>query len=414
MTDLLRPDVAAATDGAAAAAPVTRRRRRLRRALLGVVALAAVVLLSIQAGATAPSDQALDPDSASRAGMRAVVEVLRQHDVEVEVVRGIEALQASPVDADTTVVISDPGYLGPGAAERTTAHVADARRLVVLEPSDLVLRDLALPVNEAGRSAGTLKADCRSDVADPADELIGEASTYLTDATSTGSTTLRCFTTDETDEASGSRPAALVVVAARPAAPEAVVVGSATAFVNARVTEGSHAALALRALGASPRLVWYVPVATDVNAPGLSGEEPDPDRGVPDWFSPGVLLLTITFVAFAFARGRRMGRAVAEPLPVVVRAVETTEARGRLYRRAADTDRAAAALRDGTRARLAARVGLPLHAPPQSVSDLVAKLTGREPTDLNHLLNGPTPANDHDLLLLSQQLADLEESVRQA
>jgi hypothetical protein len=251
-------------------------------------------------------------------------------------------------------------------------------------------------------------------VADPTDELVGTASTYLTDEAGTVSSAVRCFASGETDEVTGNRPAALVVVAAGPDAPEAVVFGSAGAFANAWITDGSHAALALRALAVSPRLVWYVPIVTDLSAPGLSGEQPDPDRGVPDWFSPAVLLLGVTFVAFAFARGRRLGRAVTEPLPVVVRAVETTEARGRLYRRAADAERSAAALRDGTRARLAARVGLPAHAAPQTVADLVAKLTGREPTDLNHLLNGPTPANDHDLLLLAQQLADLEESVRQA
>jgi hypothetical protein len=346
--------------------------------------------------------------------MRALAEVLRQHGVEVEVVRGIDDLEQTTVDANTTVVISNPDYLGPGAADRTSAHVANARRFVLLAPSDLTLSDLRVPLTEAEGSNGPIKAACSSDVADPADVLVGGTTTYLADAPGTVSSTVRCFAIGEPDQVNGSRPAALVVVADRPDAPETVVLGSFTAFANAWITDGSHAAMALRALGASPRLVWYVPVVTDVSAPGLEGDVPDPDRGVPDWFSPGVLLLCVAFVAFAFARGRRLGRAVAEPLPVVVRAVETTEARGRLYRRAADADRAAAALRDGTRARLAARVGLPVHAAPQTVSEFVAKLTGREPTDLNHLLNGPTPANDHDLLLLSQQLADLEESVRQA
>ena len=58
-------------------------------------------------------------------------------------------------------------------------------------------------------------------------------------------------------------------------------------------------------------------------------------------------------------RGRRLGRLVPEPLPVVVRAVETTEGRARMYRRSRAHGRAAATLRAATLARLRDRTGLP-------------------------------------------------------
>jgi hypothetical protein len=99
-------------------------------------------------------------------------------------------------------------------------------------------------------------------------------------------------------------------------------------------------------------------------------------------------------------------------LPVVVRAVETTEARGRLYRRASDRVRAADGLRGGTRTRLAARLGLPRHSPDDAVVGAVARATDRPPTDIRALLYGAAPVNDSDLVLLAEQLAQLEENVR--
>jgi hypothetical protein len=134
---------------------------------------------------------------------------------------------------------------------------------------------------------------------------------------------------------------------------------------------------------------------------------------VPEWFGPGVLLVAIAFVLFAVARGRRLGRVVAEPLPVVVRAVETTEARGRLYRRASDRERAASSLRAGTRSRLASRLGVPRQANTGVLVAAVARTTGRDPVEVAALLDGPIPQSDTALVLLAEQLAQLEENVRQ-
>ena len=135
---------------------------------------------------------------------------------------------------------------------------------------------------------------------------------------------------------------------------------------------------------------------------------------MPEWFGPGVLLVGLAFVAFALARGRRLGRIVTEPLPVVVRAVETTEARGRLYRRASDRGRAAGSLRAGARSRLAARLGVPRDSSTQTLAHAVAQSTDREPAEILSLLDGPTPTTDSALVLLAEQLADLEENVRRA
>ena len=64
----------------------------------------------------------------------------------------------------------------------------------------------------------------------------------------------------------------------------------------------------------------------------------------------------------ALWKGRRIGPLVAERLPVVVRASETVEGRGRLYRSRRARDRAADALRTATLQRLLPRLGLGANA----------------------------------------------------
>src|SRR5690606_41722785 len=56
-------------------------------------------------------------------------------------------------------------------------------------------------------------------------------------------------------------------------------------------------------------------------------------------------ILIVVVVLLAWWQGRRLGPLVTEPLPVVVRASETVEGRGRLYRSRRARDRAAEALR---------------------------------------------------------------------
>ena len=82
-------------------------------------------------------------------------------------------------------------------------------------------------------------------------------------------------------------------------------------------------------------------------------------------------------VVLALWRARRLGRVVEEPLPVVVRAAETVEGRGRLYRAAGARDRAAEALRRGARDRLVPRLGLPAGADREALVGTVAVRTGR-------------------------------------
>ena len=95
-------------------------------------------------------------------------------------------------------------------------------------------------------------------------------------------------------------------------------------LTNDRLDEEGNAALALGLLGTSRRLIWIVP---------------DPLRRAPDgehvavgaaaaWVRWVVVQAVVALLLALLWRARRLGPVVPEPLPVVVRAAETTEGRG--------------------------------------------------------------------------------------
>ena len=114
-----------------------------------------------------------------------------------------------------------------------------------------------------------------------------------------------------------------------------------------------------------------------------------------------------------FWRGRRLGPLVTEPLPVVVRAAESTHSRGRIYRRTSDRGHAAWILVGATRHRLAAALRLPPGAEAAQVAEAVAARTGRDPREVLSVLTPPVPTTNARLVDLGRRLTDLENEVRQ-
>ena len=127
-----------------------------------------------------------------------------------------------------------------------------------------------------------------------------------------------------------------------------------------------------------------------------------------------VLQLVVAVALLALWRGRRVGPLVAEPLPVVVRASETVEGRGRLYRSRRARDRAADALRVSARQRLIPRLGLRPDAAPAAVVAALAQRCGQDPQTLAHILYGQPPESDTDLVALARALDDIERQVAQS
>jgi hypothetical protein len=185
------------------------------------------------------------------------------------------------------------------------------------------------------------------------------------------------------------------------------LLGSGVPLTNAALARRGNAALALNLLRGSPRIVWLVPSPPAVTAAGqksLFQEIPE-----------AAYLVTLqVFIAAGLAalwRTRRLGPLVAEPLPVVVRASETVEGHGRLYRSRRSRGRAATVLRDAARHRVTARLALPADAGEGAVCAAVAALTGREPGAVQAILYGPAPRDDAALVALGQDIDALEGEV---
>jgi hypothetical protein len=184
-------------------------------------------------------------------------------------------------------------------------------------------------------------------------------------------------------------------------------VGSTDFMTNGGLLDAGNAALAMNLAGDRPRVIWYAPHRVE-------GETSSPTSltdMIPENVTWIVWQLCLVVLLVALWKGRRPGPLVAEQLPVVVRASETVEGRGRLYRSRRARDRAAAALRTATVQRLLPRLGLGPGATAPAVVETVARRTGADAGFVSYHLYGPPPATDHDLLQLARALDEIERQV---
>jgi hypothetical protein len=187
------------------------------------------------------------------------------------------------------------------------------------------------------------------------------------------------------------------------------VLGAADILTNDQVLEGDNAAVALRLLGERQRLVWYVPALTD-----LRGADSVSARSLlPDWLGPALWMLGLAGAGAVVWRSRRLGPLAHEPLPVAVKAVETTRNLGRLYRRSGDRTHAAGALRQASRTRLAERLRLSRRVPAEQLVTDVAARTGRPIAEIDALIGpyAPAPHDDRGLTDLARRLNELDREV---
>jgi hypothetical protein len=383
------------------------RGEQLRRAwqryrwwvLVAVVALVAVLLGLVGLGRGAPSR--LSPDDASPTGARALARVLAQQGVDVRRAKTFDAASQamrSAGDGGVTLFVARPDLLSPSRVQdlRSLADQAGAD-LVLADADNGLLADLELPVGaRQGGGAPVSDPSCPDPLATRAGAVVTGPVLYIVRGAGTG-----CFPVGD--------GFATATVPQRDGTVVRLLGG--TALTNDRLADQGDAALATSALGQRPLLVWWTPDPLD----GATGTEP---ASITDLAPSGILWgtaqLVVVLALLVLWRGRRLGRLVPEPLPVVVRAVETTRGRGRLYRKARARDRAAAVLRAATVRRLGQRIGLSRSAQPVEVAVAVARITGRDPATVTPLLVGPDPADDVSLVVLAQDLDDLEEEVHRS
>lgn len=187
------------------------------------------------------------------------------------------------------------------------------------------------------------------------------------------------------------------------------LLGSAEFMTNDRLDVAGNAALALRLLGTGRAVVWLVP-AQDRAAFGVRPVR-SPNDVLPAWPGRVAWELLVVVVLLAAWRGRRLGRVVPEPLPVVVHAAETVEGRGRLYRAANARATAAEELRAGARRRLGPRVGAGRHPTKDALLAGTQLHSARPAEQISALLYGPEPADDGALMRLATDLDALTREV---
>jgi Domain of unknown function (DUF4350) len=363
--------------------------RRHRSTLVIGLALVFAVGLAIVLGVGTDTATPMDPDNPGPDGTRALARVLGDEGVDVHVARSADELEATDVDAQTSVVVVQPQLLGTTTIQRLHDHTADADSVVVVgagpgisDAFGAIGGGASIPLGH-GRKSGC-------------DDPRFDGLTLEVDWTSVypGGD---CYT--------GKGGAIVTAPADR-----LLLFGADQALTNDQILRGDNAAVALRLLGRDQRLVWYVPSVED-----LTG-----DDGVslqtllPRFIRPGLWLLAVALAALVLWRARRLGPLAVEPLPVVVRAVETTRSLGRLYRRSGDREHAAESLRRAARARLAERLRLGSTTPPDVLAREVARRTGRAEQDVTAVLgpSGVVPSTDRDLINLATQLAELDREVR--
>jgi protein-S-isoprenylcysteine O-methyltransferase Ste14 len=380
----------------------TRTRWQRARWPLTVVVVALVVVLLSSLLTARTSTVPLAPDNPGPGGARALAEILRAQGVQIDDTRSV-AQAVALADKGTTLLVTTTSPL----FDEHIAALSDVEAdLVLIAPVGYHLAQLTDDAVRTGGSATSGLAEAGCD--DPDAQAAGAIETTDRTLVTSAPDVVLCFPTPGAAQTEGAeRAGAYAVLTVR--GRTVTVINEASLMTNAFLAEDGNAALLLRALGRHETLVWFVPTFSSASAgldtgPGLT-------EILPPWATILGVQLLVVALALALWRGRRLGPVVTEPLPITVRAAETTLGRARLYRRARSWGHAGAALRAGTAQRCATRLGLPRSAGATDVIDALARATGRPTEQVAGLLYGPPPTDDAGLLQLARLLDELESEV---
>ena len=372
---------------------IAQRWRGARWVLLALVVIVGVAWLTTYLTAPRPGGP-MDPESTSPEGAHALVTILREHGVDVIAAENIAAVEAA-ARPDTLILVAQTFYLADDELLRRLAVLPGDRLLVA--PASRTREALAPEIRLSGPTTfGDSDPDCDLREATRA----GDVRFGLTDAyEAIGDVRLtRCYGGALVRYTHGGR--------------QVTVVSTADFMTNSGLLKEGNAALAMNLAGSHPRVIWYGPQRSETEAESGGG------AGIVDVIPPHVgwivLQLYLVVALVAVWKGRRIGPLVAEQLPVVVRASETVEGWGRLYRSRRARDRAAEALRTATLQRMTPRIGLGHDAQPTAVVSAVAQRCGLDPQAVAHTLFGPPPASDPDLVNLAHALDNIERQVAQS
>lgn len=375
-----------ATTTGARSETTPRRWRTWRWVLVTLLVLA--VIAGVDAYLTAPRPGArMDPAATGPDGAHALVELLRNAGVDVVVANNIADVEHA-ARPDALILVAQSQYLTDTLLDRLASVHSD---LLLVEPTTRTREALLPEIRISGANGFDLDPNCTLREAVRAGSVrFGPSNTYEPKG---GRAMTRCY-----DGA---------LIRFRDDGRTVTAVGNTEFMTNGGLLQAGNAALAMNLAGDRPRLIWYAPHQVE----GGSSAKASLFELIPPnviWIV-GQLALVVLLVALW--KGRRPGPLVAEELPVVVRASETVEGRGRLYRSRRARDRAATALRTATVARLLPRLGLGAGASPDAVVTTAAQRIGSDPAFVSYHLFGPPPTTDNDLLQLARALDEIERQV---
>jgi hypothetical protein len=370
---------------------VVPRWRSARWVVLAITVIVGIAVLSTYLTAPHPGGR-MEPTSTSPDGARALVTLLRDHGVDVVAADDIAAVERA-ARPDSLILVAQTFHLIDDDLLRRLA-AAPGDRLFV-EPVARIREKLAPEIRLDGATTfGGARPDCDLREATRA----GTVQFGLSDAYKAAGdvAVIRCYDGALVRYSDEGRTV--------------TVLGTADFMTNSGLLEEGNAALAMNLAGSHPRLIWYAPQRSEGESEGGATIS----DLIPDHVTWIVLQLCLVVALLAVWKGRRIGPLVAEQLPVVVRASETVEGRGRLYRSRRASDRAAEALRTATLQRMLTRLGLGHNSAPPAVVQAVAERCALNPQAVAHTLFGPPPASEADLVTLAHDLDNIERQVAQS
>jgi hypothetical protein len=374
-------------DSSAAGAGVVQRWRTVRWVLLALVVIVGLSVLAAYLTGPRPGGR-MDPEATSADGAHALVTLLSDHGVEVIEADDIATVERS-ARPDTLLVVAPTSFLiDDEGLQRLRGLHGD---VLLVEPLSSIREALAREIRTA-----------------PATSFGGEPNCDMPEATRAGSIQLSLSDTYEAvGDAAVTRCYDGALVRYTDDGRTVTVVGSADFMTNSGLLKEGNAALAMNLAGSRERVIWYTPKRIEGESDGATS--------IMDLIPARVgwmfLQLCLAVALVALWRGRRIGPLVAEDLPVVVRASETVEGRGRLYRSRRARDRAASSLRTASLARLLPRLGLGAQSDPAAVVETIARRVQYEPIAVEYALFGRPPTDDAELVNLARLLDDIERQV---
>nr|WP_090278475.1 DUF4350 domain-containing protein [Mycolicibacterium komanii]CRL74000.1 hypothetical protein CPGR_03493 [Mycolicibacterium komanii] len=371
--------------------PTMRQRwRAVRWILLALAVIVAFATLSAYLTAPRPGGR-MDPESTGPDGARALITLLREHGVDVVEAPDVAAAEAA-ARPDTLLVVVQTYHLVDGDVIERLAELPGDRLLV--QPNSPTRRALAPEVKLSGATAfgGGERPDCD-----------------LREATRAGAVQFSVSDTYEatTDDIELTRCYDGTLVRYTADGKDITLVGDSGFMTNGGLLKAGNAALAMNLAGVDRRMIWYAPQFTEGESDGASSLF----DLAPEHVSWILWQLVAVVALLALWKGRRIGPLVAERLPVVVRASETVEGRGRLYRSRRARDSAADALRTAALQRMQPRLGLGVNPDPTAVVQAISAQCDVHPQWVAHTLFGPPPDDDAALVNLARKLDNIERQV---